>query len=147
MPYAYAAYKRGSIGGAEEGLDPAGFSAWLNQELVQILQGGGQVITFLSDTPEHGRIPVGMATLEFQGKIAYPHALWFPDASARNRLEIAVSFFVELKKDHIGLVAVGAPQEKFFTYLGKYGVLRKVGKLRDWYGDKVHATLFQTVGS
>lgn len=146
MPYVYAAYRRGCIEAAEPGMEVGVFIEWMMTQFAQIYNSGGEVVTFVAETPEHGQIPVGLATLEYQGKIAYPHALWFPDASSRNKLEISVSFFLELKKEHTGLVISAAKTERFFMYLSKYGILRKVGKLRDWYGDKVHATLFQTVG-
>ena len=128
-------------------MDVIALTMWVTERVQSVINGGGEVVTMLGDTPGHGRIPVGVVTLEYHGKIAYPHALWFPDASPRNKLEIGLAFFLELKKDHTGMVFSAAENEGYFNHLCTYGLLRKVGKVRDWYEDKVHATLYQTVGN
>lgn len=130
-----------------EGMDAMTFNAWFTSVLMPIIEGGGEVITLVGRTVEYGEIPVGVATLEYHGQIAYPHHIWYPDASPRNKLEITLAFLLELKKSYVGFVMVEKKNENFFRHLGKFGVLRKVGKLYDWFGPKDHATLFQTVGN
>lgn len=129
-----------------EDMDALTFNAWLMDIITPIMEAGGEVVAMMGKHAVYGEIPLGVATLEYRGKIAYPHAVWFPDASARDRLEIGLAFFIELKKNHMGWVTAEAKDEKYFNHLGKYGVVRKVGKLRDYFSDGVHATLYQTVG-
>lgn len=128
-----------------EDMDAVTFSSWITEILMPVMESGGEVITLIGKTATHGEIPLGIATLEYRGKIAYPHAVWFPDSSPRDRLEIGLAFFIELKKNHQAWVTTEAKNETYFEHLGGYGVLRKVGKLRDYFDDG-HATLYQTVG-
>lgn len=61
-------------------------------------------------------------------------------------MEIGLAFFLELKKKNIGMVVSDKTNEPYFLHLCKYGVLRKVGQLWDWYEDGDRVKLFQTVG-
>ena len=153
-PYAWAAYKRGAFKPEEwEGLEPdwdaPTFTAWLFEQLRIFMAVGGDVVTLIGTTKvkdETRNIPLGLAVIEYKGKVAYPHAIWFPDSSPRNRLEIGLAFFLELKKNNTGLVISDKKNEAFFLHLCKYGVLRRVGQLWDWYEDGDRVKLFQTVG-
>lgn len=148
IKFAWAAYKRGAldtVGDLDKDMDASAFSAWLIERVSPVVQGGGDAVTMLANTPEHGEIPVGLAMISYHGGIAWPHALWFPDASARNKLEVGLAFFIELKKNAKVLITSDRGDEPYFLHLCKYGVLRKVGKLHEWF-DPAHATLFQSVG-
>jgi hypothetical protein len=125
-------------------MDASGFSAWLVDWL---LNSGLEVITLFAQTAQHGEIPVGLAFIQYQGKTAWPHAIWFPDASVRNKMEITAAFFIELKKNHEILITSERKNEPWFNHLCKYGLIRKVGKLHDWWGKKDHAMLYHSVGN
>lgn len=130
-----------------EGMDALAFNAWFTSILMPIVESGGEVITMVGRTVKHGEIPLGVATLEYHGQIAYPHHIWYPDASPRNKLEITLAFLLELKKSYVAFVFAEKKDENFFRHLGKFGVLRKVGKIYEWFGPKQDATLFQSVGN
>ena len=80
------------------------------------------------------------------GKLASPHVIWYPEASPRNKVEVGVLVFRELKKEALVLVAPKEEFEPYFRHLAKYGLLRVVGKIRDYFGEGQHTTLFQSVG-
>lgn len=149
IPYAWAAYRRGAfdvIPDLEPDMDAMAFSAWLTEKLSALIAGGGEAIAVLADTPNHGRIPTGLAVIEYDGNLAYPHVLWYPDASPRSKLEATLAFMIRLKKNKLVLVRGADRDVGYLSHLCKYGVMRKVGKIRDYFADGTHATLFQSVG-
>ena len=111
---------------------------------------GGEVVAATADTPG-GHIPVAMATIEYQDGKAFPHAIWFPEASPRNKLELGLKLFIALKNNYLVLVTARTPKNsksadvKFFEHLGKYGVLRRAGTIWGYFGSD-SAVLFHSVG-
>lgn len=145
IPYAWAAYKRGCFeeaGDIPEDMDAPTFSAWF---VTWLYESQFEAITLTANTTGHGTIPVGLMIVQYQGQIAWPHAVWFLESTPRNRLEITLSFLVELKKKYDVLITVAPMHRRFFLHLCDYGVLRKVGLLKKWIGNDNY-TLFQTVG-
>jgi len=90
-------------------------------------------------------IPVGMAVLSLFQTMYYPHVFWMPWATDRNKIESAVRFLADLNKE--GPVVILSPQERvhYYSHLGRYGLLRKVGLMRNYYGKGEDATLFEGV--
>ena len=109
---------------------------------------GGEAIAMFGNTPKHGEIPVGLAVVRYhdEDKVAWPHAVWFPEASARNKMEITVAFLVQLKKSAEVLITSEEKNKLYFKHLCKYGVIRRVGKLHEWFGGEGRM-LFQSVGT
>ena len=148
--YAWAAYKRGVFSDAfPEGLDAADFTAHLADTVLTVERMGGEVITAIADTPK-GHIPVGITTIEYQGEKAFPHVVWFPEASHRNKLELGLTLFIALKDKHLVLVTAKTPRNeksadvKYFEHLGKYGVLRRAGTIWGYFGED-SAVIFHSV--
>ena len=127
-----------------KGLDPARFKEELLTFIGRILAVGGEVSTFIGRTPK-GDIPVGMVVMHVTGPYAEPHVVWFPEASRRNRLELALGFLVDLKRNFKFHLWVRERDWKLFDHLCKYGVIRTVGKRRNFYPDGEAAFLFQEV--
>lgn len=133
-------------------LDPQAFGLHLGKWLSSLMDQGGQVIVLRAQT-EKGVIPVGIVVIEYNDDNANPEAFWFPEATPRNKVEAGLHLMLELKKEHRVFITVPGhtkqrtPEWKFLLHLCKYGVLRPVGTIRDQYGEKSHATLFQSVGS
>ena len=153
FPFAWAAYRRGvfnHIPDFPEGLDAAEFTARLADTALTVARMGGEVLVALADTSK-GEIPLALVTVEYSDGKAFPHALWFPEASYRNKLELGLVLFIELKKQHLVLVTAKTPKGqkssdvKFFEHLGKYGVLRRVGTIHGYFGPDQNAVLFQSV--
>ncbi len=97
-------------------------------------------------------IPVLLVSVEYSGNLAIPHAVWFPEATPRNKLELGLRLFMELKKNHLVLATVKetkgtkSPDVKYCEHLCDYGVLRRVGTIRDYHGPGENGVLFQSVG-
>lgn len=154
MAHVYAAYRRGGLvlAGAEPDLNPEGFGLMFGRWLMQVIGEGSQAVV-LSAKVDGVVMPVGLVLIDYQGTKAYPDIHWFPEASARNRLESTLNLMLELKKQHMvfmtvdGAARTPSPDWKFLMHLCKYGVLRPVGTIMDHGGPGEHATLFQSVGS
>lgn len=70
--------------------------------------------------------------------------IWFPWASARNRVETAVRLVVEIR-DTIGLVEYArAEHVPFFEMLCKHGIVRRVGKMKNVYPGEM-TDVFETI--
>lgn len=147
--YLFAAYKRGYLPVFAENLDRAGFVAELVQRVVMARQVGDCTIlvgrTERKDAPYGDMIPVGFVVMDVYQNLAWPHVVWFPEASTRNKVECALKYLVYLKESHKGIIVCNGRDVPFFSHLNKYGVIRQVGKLRGYY-DGEDGFLFETVG-
>ena len=153
LGHVYAAYRRGALvfGDLKPDLEPQSFAMTFGRWLQQVIAEGSQAIIIRAKVGENV-MPVGLAVIDYQGKTAYPDFHWFPEASPRNRIEAALVFMLELKKEHLVFFTVPGTGRKpsgdwkFLMFLCKYGVLRPVGTIYDHDGKGKHATLFQSVG-
>lgn len=131
-------------------MDAAEFTARLADTALTVARMNGEVLVALANTSK-GEIPLALVTVEYSDGKAFPHALWFPEASYRNKLELGLVLFIELKKRHLVLVTAMTPKGekssdvKFFEHLGKYGVLRRVGTIHGYFGPDDNAVIFQSV--
>ena len=140
----WAAYKRGIFGdGFPAGMEPLDFYEAVCGRVAGLLQGGGDALVLLAATPK-GRIPVGLAALTVHQGQAWPHVVWFPEASQRNRLECTLKFLL-MAREKVNAVLVIQPADvDFFAHVCKYGVLRRIGTGRGWFGPS-DAVLYETV--
>lgn len=138
----YVAYGMGEIGFLPEDLTPLDFAPTLRAFVTQLEESGSGVWALLS--PES---VVGLVFLRpVRDRVAEPVFHWFSWASPRNKLETALKFFLEAKKNHQLFLTVPQGGELLLTHLGKYGVVRGIGKFNDFFGDKQNALMFQSVG-
>ncbi len=142
----WAAYRRGIFEDLfEGGLDIHQFDVAFIELTRRALLSGMELWVFFGNTT-HGNIPIALLAMTYDGHIAKPHINWFPEATPRNKLEAIVKFFIEVKKTHLALFDVREEQAEFFRHVSRYGLLRAIGKVRDYYSDGTHAIMFQTVG-
>lgn len=150
FPYAWAAYKRGSFDKSPlfpKDMDVAEFTAKLADITMGMMREGHEMAVGLA------QIPVVLISIEYNDNVAVPHAAWFPEATPRNKLELALKLFIDLKKGHLVLTNIISPKSekstdvKFHEHLCNYGVLRRVGTIRDYYGANMNGVLFQSVGN
>ena len=82
---------------------------------------------------EDGVGPVGIVSVNVEGKNREPHVEWFPWASNRNILRAAVSFFMLHRRKGKGNMIVFALEDAkpFYDHLGKYVPLFPAGKIPD----------------
>ena len=91
--------------------------------------------------------PVGLSFISYdEGGRASPQLMWFPWASARNKVETLLKFIVELKKFSLVLAILPEDEVPLAWHLGKYGACRFVGRIRNYFGEGNPGTLFQSVG-
>lgn len=147
IKYVWAAYRRGFLEDIEPGLSAEEFRLRLLGWARQIIETNGDVFVLTGKTP-FGEIPVGIVSFKCEAPPSanqqfQPHVDWLPEASPRNRLECAMKFLIDMKKDGIVLLVAREKDWKFFERLCNYGVLRPVGKIRGYYSDGTAAMLFQ----
>lgn len=147
LKYLWAAYRRGSFDKVDflpKDLKQEPFRDAVFEFVGRLLKAGGEAYSFLGHTP-FGEIPVGLVLLVVNGPYAEPHVVWFPEASPRNRLELALAFLVAIKRHFKFHLWVRQSDWKLYDHLCKYGVIRTVGKRRKFYPDGEDAFLFQEV--
>lgn len=147
MKWLWAAYRRGVFGHLPEfpaGMDTATFQQAMLAVFGDLLARGGDGWLFLARTAK-GEIPVGLViAFPNRGHIE-PHVFWFPEAGARNKLECALKWLVEMKQRWKIDLWIRARDWQFYDHLCKYGVLRTVGKYRGCFEDGEDAFIFQSV--
>lgn len=88
--------------------------------------------------------PVGVVMVNFYENAAWPHVIWFPWASSRNKLEGAVFFIQELKKQMPILIIAKESDAPFFSHLSRYALLSRGCKINKHFGDE-NGILFRGV--
>lgn len=140
----WAAYRRGSLEDIKQGLSAEEFKIaafkYINAvryEIDGVRQGDLWAVVM--------DIPIGVVGVHFDGNVAFPHVSWFPEASPRNKVEAGVMFIDQLKKEYLVLITGPEGNAPYWRHLAKYGLLRGVGKIRDFYGKGEGAMMFQSV--
>lgn len=141
FPYIWAAAKRDVFDIGEATADE--FKGELTQLLSELVNRGGEAYIGIARKGEKD-IPICLCMIEFQQNRAYPNAWWFPEATPRNRLELSIKFLIDLKAKFLVLIPAQEYEVAHFKHLCKYGLLRKVGTIREYFSDG-KAVLFQSV--
>ena len=68
---------------------------------------------------------------------------WFPWASKRNRIESMVNAINELRKERLMIFISNLKEKRFYEYICKHGILKRIGTLDDLYKDEP-AAMFQS---
>ena len=103
--------------------------------------GGGYIGVARKDGKD---IPVCLCLIEYQQNRAYPTVWWFPEAAPRNKIELPIMFLIALKAEFLVLIPSKEHEVAYFSHLCNYGLLRKVGTIREYFPDG-KAVLFQSV--
>ncbi len=95
--------------------------------------------------------PVGIAAVEKPGMKIQPHAIWFPWASPRNKVESASQYLNEIRRQRgpngrFYKALIWAPEKTwtFFEHMMRRGILKRSGKVENWFDDGSTAMLFYT---
>lgn len=134
LPYVWGAYKMGHYDWPP-GLDVEGMKG----EVARLLGQCDEAYTAVID----GR-PAGIALATFAGRRMEPHVDWFPWATKRNKVECAIRFFIEMRKDYKVLIFATAADQGFFDVMCRYGVIRRVGTLHKYGDDLSDAKLYES---
>lgn len=139
----WAAYKRGHLPAIPTDLDKDTFLSEIALR-ISAAQFAGDVSLLFGQT-HRDMIPIGLVTTDiFQGR-AWPHVMWFPEASNRNKLECSLKYLIALKEEIPAMIVCRGEDVPFFRHINKYGVMRSVGTLRGYYEGE-DGYLFETVG-
>lgn len=124
--------------------------------LAEVMAPRDWVVTFIADSTD-GRIPVGsLSAMNPLGTrlVTIVDIVWFPWASTRNRLESIVNFVNDTREDYIVLEYAddraadktidGHDAKRLFETVCKYGAMRRVGTVHDFYGAGNSAALYQS---
>ena len=136
----YAAYRKGAFGDSlPADLDAAGFSEAFRGIVAQV----HEVFLLIAPTIRPDA-PVGIMTVQIglRDDQFIPHALWFPWASSRNKVE-ASAWFLSRMGDWKAVVIAELKDVRFFNVIRSYGYLRRVGTSVGWFGDD-DAAIFET---
>lgn len=127
-------------GKLDEGLNPTEFRQMMLATLGGIFQSGGEAWMFYGQSS----VPVGLVVGHISGNRMEPHVFWFPEATPRNRIECSLLWLKDMKSRYRLFIFVGQGDWKFFDHLCKYGVIRPVGKYRN-FSDDGDVMLYQGV--
>lgn len=148
LRYLYRAYKRGELPDfpLPGDLGPAEFQSHILTVFQALADRGGELFVFINLHDE----PIGLVGVQRQSIYdrtrAFPHAVWFQEGTARQRLECGLRFLLSLKKTSLVVIEAKEPNWRYFEHLCKYGLLRRVGTLRDAYGSGGRTAIYQGVG-
>lgn len=132
LKWAWAAYKRGAFDD-HWGFAPDYTPEQFKENVIEtMLRRYDAVWSISCQVPGRGMIPVGIATAFFPHKevinfMVLDEMVWYPWASARNKVEAAAKFGVEVRKQHPVLAFVRYENRDFMAVLGKLGVAQRVG--------------------
>lgn len=73
--------------------------------------------------------PVGLVSISRKDHRGEPHAVYFPWASDRNKLETTAVFFHTLGKETLMLVLAKSSDDEFYGRVEKLGLITKVGHI------------------
>jgi hypothetical protein len=74
-----------------------------------------------------GQVPVGLVDTNPEDHRMVPRVMWFPWASARNRIEATVKFLDDHRKEHLVLIYDDEKSHRFFIRMAQYGILKRIG--------------------
>lgn len=136
LQWLFAAYKKDGFGPM---FAPDMTAAEFRDEATAFLQ--RQQHSWLIVAPStRGPIPVALVFGSSEGHRLFPHAIWFPWATARNRLEGTVAYLHEAtEQGMLVIIPSGKTFLPFFTKLMRYGILKRVGVIPGWFADNATA--------
>lgn len=122
---------------------------------LQVASTRDAAVTLIADTDE-GRIPVGFlgGNMPQDKMLIISEVIWFPEARPRHRIATVANFINELRDEMVvfeyadnrpaSKSADGMNSKAFFEHLCRYGIMRRVGTVHDFYGQGNSAALFQS---
>lgn len=146
MKYLYAAWRLGAapLRAIEADNTPEAFTEAFAEHIASRFQ---VAYTLLATPPNRDTMPVGVVfgILPFyqQPVMWFGDFLWFPWASPRNKLEAAVHFLNQMRKQY-AMIGFSEPSAiPFFEHICRYGVARRAGTVFDVFEEGPRA-VYQT---
>lgn len=141
LPFLYAAYRKGSFPHLDGGMNAVEFIRAAVERLERIEAG------WMLTAPVNGeKRPVGVVVGRFdEYGIMWPHVVWFPWASQRNRFEAAAKFLADMRKETMVMILPEPKDIPMFSQLTKLAIVRPIGSVMDLFDEKT--IMFQTRGN
>jgi hypothetical protein len=149
LRFLYAAYKVGNLESmgdvfSDRSMNPPEFRAVFEDELMSTYHGAWSLFA----PNEKGLVGVvlGFWTHPDPDKAPFMvvgDMLWMPWATTRNKIESAVHFFNEVRKEYPMVQYACAEEKRFFETIAKHGIMRRVGTSYNVYRDGA-TTIFET---
>lgn len=141
IKYAWAAYKNGALTSmgpkwADTSMDAARFAQEFQVEVTTVYHGAWVLLA----ESRKGFLPIGVVLgfyshpdPRFAPFMIVGDMVWFPWATARNKIEAAVNFFNTIRSE-IPMVEYASERHKrFFEMLCMHGIMRRVGTMHNVY--------------
>lgn len=149
MRYVYAAYKKGALDEllepfTEYDMTPPEFREAFLEHAVMYYD---DMWVFYANSLRGEYEPVGFVGTS-RTKVRQPvfivNAIWFPWASARNRIESMVNWLNDRRREDIVTEYAQMKDKKFFEHICRHGIMRRVGTKQNFYPEG-NAAEFETV--
>lgn len=146
LPWLWAAYRKGSFDDVlPKDLDREEFIAGLLEVLERFNH------EWILDAPNDASssekpVPVGLIAAQGGGRIIEPHAVWFPWASDRNKLEAMLAFLSRVSTQYKIFAYIHPDNKPFYVQMCRYGQLTMGCKIHDYYDMGEDAYFFYTRG-
>ncbi len=141
MRWLYVAYVKGAFK-APEGMSPLEFDEWMGASLRAMF---GMVYALTAPFDGEDR-PVGLVAAHEKDHRIEPHVIWFPWATPRNKIECSVKFLHSMRFTNVIVIYTPKEDRRFYDHLLRYGMMKVVGPIDDWYGLGKGARMYQTRG-
>lgn len=140
MKWFWAAYRKGGFEDIiVDGLDHDGF-----KEAVSQMVGTFNASYLMLARSEGESRPVGMIGAHDNGYRIEPHALWFPWATPRNKLESWLNFLNKIRVTRLAVIFVPEKEGAIYKHMELYGVIQQRGSISRFFEDGQSALIFQT---
>jgi len=160
LGYYYHAYRKGALSKFDLAFIKAGVDLSpieFNELFLETMSKRDRVATYFGYNEKKEMVPIGFVGLINPLGIAWfviSEMVWFPWALSRQKLASGLNLINELRNDAViqsfadvrppetSLDGVGS--KAYYTHLCKYGVMRRVGTMEDFYGPGLPAAVFQS---
>lgn len=137
MKYAYASYR---LTKGNEYMSPDAFEQLFYQNTTH-----ADHLWAITDEYKGDDRPVAIFMQAGNGRAFETHSNWMQWATPRDKVTAAVTFAERMRrKQTIMLLTGDKTVDRFYEHLGRYGVLRRVGKINQYYPDKSDAFVWQS---
>lgn len=139
MRYFYAGYRKGAFPMIDDGLKPQEFTTAFYSILGSMPN--ADLLTIFNDA---GTI-IGLCVVTHFGQRIEPHATWMPWAEKSAILATLIKFYHAYSQEYTVLVPVKKETRQCYDHIKRYGIMRYVGMVRDFFDDNEDGFLYQGV--
>jgi len=134
--WVYAAYKKGAFESIRRDLEPQEF-------LAELLGRSANATIYVAISNER---PIGLGFMvPINSKLTDLHGVWFPWSTPREVMSATARFMNDQKHETSLLITSEDHTRANFIHMCKYGLLRLVGKIENYFEGERAGHVFQSV--